>query len=73
MTGFVMAYGACVTCGMPFSFNPHKVPSTRAFNGEREPVCASCMAAVNAKRKEMNLEPHAIEPDAYEPLPEEEL
>jgi hypothetical protein len=31
------------------------------------------MSILNAKRKEMSLEPFPIEPDAYEPLPEEEL
>jgi uncharacterized CHY-type Zn-finger protein len=72
MTGFVLAYSACFACHIPFSFNPHKVPSFRV-NGEREAICASCMAVVNAKRKEMSLEPHPIEPDAYEPLPEEKL
>jgi hypothetical protein len=66
--GFVTAFSPCFSCGRPFSYNPRKVPS---FEGE--PICGSCMDRVNEKREEMGLVPHPIQPDAYEPLPEEEL
>jgi hypothetical protein len=72
MTGFVLAFGACWTCGQPFSFNPHRVPSIR-IDGVREPVCRGCMTIVNQKRVGMGLEPHLVPDDAYEALPEGEL
>ena len=73
MTGYVQAFGRCITCGQPFAFNPHRVPSTSAITGSREPVCRYCMDRINAKRTADGLEPFAILPDAYEALPEEEL
>ncbi len=72
MSGYVMAYGACWSCGLPFSFNPHRVPSLRV-DDVRQPVCSTCMVFANKKRVEMGLEPHPILPDAYEALPEGEL
>ena len=41
--------------------------------GQREPICEDCMRALNAKRRQMGLEPFHILPGAYDPLPEEEL
>lgn len=72
MTGYVLAWGTCFACGFPFSFNPHKVPSIR-FEGEREPVCGPCMEIVNTRRVASGMDPHPIEDDAYEPLPEHDL
>jgi hypothetical protein len=72
MSGFVICYGTCVNCHRQFSFNPNKVPSVRV-DGVREPVCRSCMQQANARRVALDLPPHPIEPDAYEPLPEGEL
>lgn len=71
--GYVFATSACICCGRVFSYNPHRVPSTSAFTGSREPVCRSCMDVINEKRAEQGMEPFAIQPDAYEPMPEEEL
>jgi hypothetical protein len=71
--GFVFCAGACITCGRLFTFNPVRVPSTRAFTGEREPVCQSCMGIINAKRAEQGLPPFEIPPDAYEAVSEDEL
>lgn len=62
---FMSAIGPCICCGRPFSFNPEKVPSTRAITGTREPVCRSCMDALNAKREAAGLPPFPILPDAY--------
>lgn len=73
MSGYVLAWSACLSCGTIFGYNPRRVPSSSALTGEREPICRSCMARINAKRKGMGLEPFAIHPEAYEPLPEEEL
>jgi hypothetical protein len=73
MSGYVFCLGNCIACRRPFTFNPHKVPSTSAFTGTREPVCQGCMNIINANRKKLDLPPFAIEPDAYEPLPERDL
>lgn len=74
MSGFVLCYGSCIRCGIRFGFNPHKVPSTRLTpESPREPLCESCMLALNAKRKALKLEPLRVEPDAYAAIPEGEL
>jgi len=70
--GYALCLGSCCSCGGSFSFNPVKVPSFRV-NGVREPICGTCMETVNAQRVEAGLEPHAIDPEAYEPCREEEL
>jgi hypothetical protein len=70
--GFVIAYAACLMCGQPFSFNPHKVPSFRV-DGAKEPVCRLCIDIINVKRVANDLPPHVIEPDAYQAMPEGEL
>lgn len=64
--GYMIAFSPCCCCHRMFAYNPHRVPSTRAFTGEREPVCESCMAQVNAKRQAMGQEPFPILPGAYE-------
>jgi hypothetical protein len=73
MSGYVLGFGACITCKRLFAFNPHKVPSTSAITGTLGPVCEVCMTVVNIARKEKGLQPFEIQPDAYEPLPEGEL
>ena len=70
--GYVMMSSQCINCGRLFSYNPHKVPSVRV-KGVREPVCRSCIEAANTIRKERGILPLHYHPDAYEPLPEEEL
>lgn len=65
--------GPCICCGQIFSYNPHYVPSTRIFTGEREPVCENCMRGINARRVAKDLEPFPIHPEAYEPIAAEEL
>jgi hypothetical protein len=64
-----------VACHRPFSFNPHKVPSSSALTGTREPICRLCFDRLNALRvKRGGLEPFPEPlPGAYEPLPEDEL
>lgn len=73
MSGYALCWSPCAVCGTVFPFNPHKVPSTTIFTGEREPVCAACMYSINSKREGMGLEPFPINPEAYSPCPEEEL
>ena len=72
MSGFVFVMGPCFMCKKIFTFNPRYVPSFRV-KGEREPICAGCLAVVNERRKEAGDDPFHIHPEAYEPLPEEEL
>jgi hypothetical protein len=72
MMGYVTLIATCCVCKRPFGCNPHKVPSIR-IDGERQPVCETCMNKANAVRVERGLPPHPIMPDAYEPLPEEML
>lgn len=71
--GYVFVVGDCYTCGGMFTFNPVRVPSFRDKSGVKQPVCRACMEYINAKRKEMGLEPFIIPADAYEPVSEEEL
>jgi hypothetical protein len=66
MSGYMMAIGPCICCGSIFSFNPDRVPSTRAITGEREPVCRGCMDRINARREADGLVAFPIMPDAYE-------
>jgi hypothetical protein len=68
--GFMWAMGPCLACGQVFAFDPERVPSLRwpQPDGPREPVCSSCMARANARRKAAGLPPHPILPGAYPPF-----
>jgi hypothetical protein len=72
--GVALAIGPCLVCKQTFGFNPHRVPSSSALTGQREPICQACFAWLQEARKKKNLppfpEPH---PDAWEAIPEEEL
>lgn len=70
--GYVLATSACLLCKRLFSYNPHHVPSW-PVKGVREPICRTCFDQVNADRLKQGLEPFPLRPEAYEPLPEEEL
>ena len=63
--GYMFILGNCFACGNLFTFNATWVPSI-TIDGEKLPVCESCMTLANAKRKTMGLDPHYIHPDAYE-------
>lgn len=71
--GAYIAFGACWSCGRTFGFNPDRVPSIRDARGERQPVCADCMASANELRRSRGEPPHRILPGAYEPAEEGEL
>ena len=73
MSVYAYCISACISCGQLFSYNPHYVPATRYFTGEREPICRACITLTNAKRKSEGLEPFFVHPQAYQPCPEEEL
>lgn len=66
MMGWMLASSHCIGCRMIFSYNPNRVPSI-LVNGEREPVCRSCVEAANPERIKKGLEPFTIRADAYEP------
>lgn len=70
--GYALCTGSCAACGRLFMFNPVRVPSVR-INGEREPVCSTCMQMANTERQRRGLEPLPIAPDAYEAVDESEL
>ena len=67
--GFAYMMGFCIACKLPISFNPHAVPSLMV-NGTREPLCRMCATRWNEMHPE-NARP--IQPNAYDPIPEEEL
>lgn len=70
--GYVFAMGTCVCCGHLFSFNPVKVPSIR-IDGERQPVCRTCIEHANPERIKNGMEPIIPDPEAYESCNENEL
>jgi hypothetical protein len=70
---FVVA--PCVRCGLPFLFNPERVPSLRVNDaGEldplapRKPVCRTCWDERQAYRRTQGLAEEALLPGAYEPV-----
>lgn len=68
--GYAICTGPCICCNRIFSYNPNRVPSTRAMTGKREPICRDCFEAVNLARAEKGMPPFALLPDAYEPIDE---
>jgi hypothetical protein len=74
MPGFVQACSACFFCEHLFFYNPRFVPSTPPeWHPTREPVCSGCMTRINNLRIAKGIAAFPIHPQAYEPLPEEEL
>jgi hypothetical protein len=71
--GYAFCTGPCIGCGILFTFNPVKVPSSSAITGQREPICRPCFDRINARRKQMGLAPFPLHPDAYEACEEGEL
>jgi hypothetical protein len=71
--GYVYVTSPCICCKQIFSYNPMRVPSSRAITGQREPICPGCFDLVNAKRKTHGLEPFELLPGAYDPTDESEL
>ena len=71
--GYAIAFGPCIRCKRVFGFNPHKVPSTSAVTGQREPICRDCFEQLNLRRGKLGLEPWVLPENAYEPIDEHEL
>ena len=63
--GYLIAMAPCFGCKRVFSFNPDLVPSIRV-QGNREPICAACVARANPLRIANGLEPIQVLPGAYE-------
>jgi hypothetical protein len=74
--GYVYVMGPCFSCRRIFSYNPKHVPSIPSHlsgTGTREPVCLECINQANPHRIKNGLPPIVPHPEAYDPLPEEEL
>ena len=67
--GYVSLIASCYTCGYLFTSNPSLVP-VAVVEGERFPVCRSCVEQANPERVKRGLQPITILPGAYEPAPE---
>jgi hypothetical protein len=71
--GYALAFSPCLSCRLPFAYNPVWVPSLRV-NGSKEPICQRCFQKLNTLRRERGLdpwpEPH---PEAYSACEESEL
>lgn len=68
----VYCWAPCFGCGRVFAFNPHRVPSI-PIDGDRKPICRRCVEEINPRRIANGLEPIVPAPDAYDPIPEEDL
>jgi hypothetical protein len=78
--GYSGATSACGICRQIVSnYNPMKVPSIRMKNGhvdpagDREPICAQCMARFNQRRIDAGMPPIIVAEDAYEPCEESQM
>ena len=65
----------CYSCGAPFSYNPHLVPSIPidesghvSPTGDRKPICRTCITFVNERRKLAGLPLWTVNDAAYEPV-----
>jgi hypothetical protein len=74
MTGYMLAYGECWSCGQRFTFNPERVPSipilpdgTIGHGGTREPICRNCVRIADPKREATGLELFNDSDEAYGP------
>ena len=65
--GYMTCIAECVGCAKTIGCNPSYVPTIR-IKGEKEPLCAACVARMQERQKEAGVDvwpdPH---PEAYEP------
>ena len=54
----VCGFAPHLVCGVPFTFNPQRVPSYDAGRGKR-PICRSCMERIHEKRRAWGEDPAA--------------
>jgi hypothetical protein len=64
--GYMFVLGPCFGCGRPFTYSAERVPSI-PIDGERRPICQTCVDRVNPMRVANGLEPIVPLPGAYEP------
>lgn len=65
MSEWLQCIGPCIKCRAVFAFNPMRVPSV-IINGEREPVCRTCIDWANIERANNGMPEIVILPGAYE-------
>lgn len=70
--GYVCGIAPCWSCHAIFAFDLERVPSI-VVDGEREPVCRSCVARANALRRKNGRPLIVILPGAYPDEPGDEL
>lgn len=71
--GYALVYGACFLCNNLLSFNPQRVPSIRDSQGERQPICETCIQKINAERQKAGMPKIEYAADAYTFCDEAEL
>jgi hypothetical protein len=71
---YMMVVGKCIACHAMITFNADLVPSVRvgpdgrlSATGHREPVCRTCVNALNEKRAAVGMPLIPIHKEAYEP------
>jgi hypothetical protein len=69
---YIFVTSPCFGCHQPFSYNPNTVPSIR-HDGQRMPICLTCIERVNPQRAVNGLPPIVPLPGAYEPVDENEV
>jgi len=70
--GYLFAFSPCIRCGVPFGYNPARVPSV-IVHGSREPICQDCIAYINAERVKNGREAINVLAGAYDACDESEL
>tara|TARA_R100000306_G_scaffold42318_1_gene41050 strand:+ start:352 stop:561 length:210 start_codon:yes stop_codon:yes gene_type:complete len=68
MSGYVVLTTTCGVCGKMFHCNPNRVPSK-----DNQAFCQECVEEANLERVKLGMDAHPIHPEAYKPLPEQEL
>jgi hypothetical protein len=73
--GWIYLLCSCAACGAPIHVNIEKCPSIRiGGTGPREPICINCFNRWNEiHRTSKGLEPVPLDPQAYEPLNEQDM
>jgi hypothetical protein len=62
--GYLMAFGACYGCRLPFAFDPALVPVIQ-IEGGWQPLCRHCVALANPIRQANGMLPIVPMPGAY--------
>lgn len=64
--GFLYVLGPCYVCSRLFAFSATRVPSI-VVEGEREPICGTCIDRANVERARTGLPPIEVLPGAFDP------